>query len=109
MKKNNLDERQEQKLLQIEHNGCWMAFWMLLASLFVQQMIFGIGEWKYVAGEWIVFMCLALYLCISCIKIVFLPNGYASLNFKSLKFLPDFFQCFAWPKKPPAAWARPHR
>ena len=68
MKKNNLDERQEQKLLQIEHNGCWMAFWMLLASLFVQQMIFGIGEWKYVAGEWIVFMCLALYLCISCIK-----------------------------------------
>ena len=68
MKKNNLDERQEQKLLQIEHNGCWMAFWMLLASLFVQEMIFGIGEWKYVAGEWIVFMCLALYLCISCIK-----------------------------------------
>lgn len=68
MKKNNLDERQEQKLLQIEHNGCWMAFWMLVVSLFVQQMVFGIGEWKYVAGEWIVFMCLALYLSIGCIK-----------------------------------------
>ena len=28
MKKNksNLDERQELKLLKIEHNGCWFAF-----------------------------------------------------------------------------------
>ena len=66
--KNRLDERQEQKLLQIEHNGCWFAFWALLVSLFIQQMIFGIGEWKYVAGEWIVFMCLALYICIGCMK-----------------------------------------
>ena len=66
--KNKLDERQEQKLLQIEHNGCWFAFWALLVSLFIQQMIFGIGEWKYMAGEWIVFMCLALYLCIGCMK-----------------------------------------
>ena len=23
MKKNNLDEMQEQELLKIEHNGCW--------------------------------------------------------------------------------------
>ncbi len=66
--KNKLDERQEQKLLQIEHNGCWFAFWALLMSLFVQQMIFGIGEWKYVAGEWIIFMCLALYICVGCMK-----------------------------------------
>ena len=66
--KNKLDERQEQKLLQIEHNGCWFAFWALLVSLFIQQMIFGIGEWKYVAGEWIVFMCLALYICVGCMK-----------------------------------------
>ncbi len=66
--KNKLDERQEQKLLQIEHNGCWFAFWALLLSLFIQQMIFGIGQWKYVAGEWIVFMCLSLYICIGCMK-----------------------------------------
>ena len=33
MKKNsNLDERQEQTLLRIEHNGCWLAFWGLLAA-----------------------------------------------------------------------------
>ncbi|MDD7312724.1 MAG: hypothetical protein PUH78_09820 [Clostridia bacterium] len=29
--KNNLDERQEQTLLRIERNGCWFAFWALLA------------------------------------------------------------------------------
>ena len=28
--KSNLDERQELKLLKIEHNGCWIAFWGLL-------------------------------------------------------------------------------
>lgn len=33
MKKNksNLDERQELKLLKIEHNGCWFAFWGLVS------------------------------------------------------------------------------
>ncbi len=66
--RNKLDERQEQKLLQIEHNGCWFAFWALLISLFIQQAIFGIGEWKYMAGEWIIFMCLAFYLMIACMK-----------------------------------------
>lgn len=66
--KNKLDERQEQKLLQIEHNGCWFAFWALAASLFIQQMLLGIGEWKYVAGEWVIFMCLALYLMFACVK-----------------------------------------
>ena len=34
-KKSNLDERQEQGLLKIEHNGCWLAFWgLLIAMLF---------------------------------------------------------------------------
>ena len=66
--KNKLDERQEQKLLQIEHNGCWFAFWALLVAMLVQQAIFGFSNLKYVAGEWLVFMCLALYLAISCIK-----------------------------------------
>ena len=62
--KNRLDERQEQKLLQIEHNGCWFAFWALLLSLFIQQMIFGIGEWKYVAAFWtFVIMAVLLFIC----------------------------------------------
>lgn len=66
--KNRLDEMQEQKLLKIEHNGCWLAFWGLLISIFVQQFIYGQGEWKYVTGEWIVFICLDLYIVFSCMK-----------------------------------------
>ena len=39
MKKNNLDEMQEQELLKIEHNGCWLAFWGMLAVMAI--MIWG--------------------------------------------------------------------
>lgn len=63
---NRLDEMQEQKLLQIEHNGCWFAFWGLAVSLLAECCL-GL-EWKYLAGEWVVFMCLALYMTIACIR-----------------------------------------
>ena len=66
-KRNNLDERQEQILLKIEHNGCWFAFWALLAALIVQQFIFG-SDFRYIIGEWIVFMALAIYLCVACLR-----------------------------------------
>lgn len=65
--KNNLDERQELELLRIEHNGCWIAFWGLLVVMVV-QLIAGIHGLENLAGEWMVFMCLAFYLMISCIK-----------------------------------------
>ena len=65
--KNNLDERQELKLLKIEHNGCWLAFWGLLIALTV-QMVLTPDEPKAMAGEWIVFMALALYLSVACMK-----------------------------------------
>lgn len=68
MKKNNLDEMQEQKLLHIERNGCWFCFWGLLVSIIVQLLIFGPENIKALAGEWIIFMCLALYISISCMK-----------------------------------------
>lgn len=70
MKKMNikLDERQEQKLLHIERNGCRLAFWALLASMFIQMGISGIENFRVIAGEWIVFMVLALYLGLSCLK-----------------------------------------
>lgn len=64
----NLDEMQEQKLLKIEHNGCWFAFWALLASIIVQTIIFDDFTMRSVSGEWIVFMCLSLYLAIGCLK-----------------------------------------
>lgn len=68
--KNKLDEMQEQKMLKIEHNGCWFAFWGLLAALFIQVLIYGYGNdsWRYMVGEWIVFMCLALYIVIDCLR-----------------------------------------
>ena len=64
--KNYLDERQEQQLLEVEHRGCWLAFWGLLIALMVQQ-IMGV-ETAQMAGEWIVFMVLAAYLVIACAR-----------------------------------------
>lgn len=67
---NKLDEMQEQKMLKIERNGCWFAFWGLLAVLFIQIIIYGYGDesLRYMAGEWMVFMCLALYITIDCLR-----------------------------------------
>ena len=65
--KSNLDERQELKLLKIEHNGCWIAFWGLLIVMLI-QMIVGNDSIKNLAGEWVVFMSLVLYLSIDCVR-----------------------------------------
>ena len=65
--KNNLDERQELELLRIEHNGCWLAVWGLLIVMLI-QLLTGIDGARNLVGEWAVFMCLALYLTIACIK-----------------------------------------
>ena len=66
-KKSNLDEHQELELLKIEHNGCWFAFWGLIASMVIQAFIFDLDA-KLLAGEWFVFMALALYISIACLK-----------------------------------------
>lgn len=58
--KNKLDEMQEMKLRGIEQNGCWFVFWALLAAMMI-QLAMG-AEMKQLVGEWIMFMCLALYL-----------------------------------------------
>ncbi len=65
MKKNNLDEMQEQALLKIEHNGCWLAFLGLLGALLVEGVL-GFGM-RAMAGELVVFMGLSLYICIDCL------------------------------------------
>ena len=66
MKRNNLDEMQEQELLKIEHNGCWLAFWGLLAVMGVQMVMRVPG--RQMLGEWIVFMVLSLYVAIACLR-----------------------------------------
>lgn len=67
-RKNNLDEMQEQELLKVEHNGCWLAFWGLLIAMIVQSFALGNIDFKVLAGEWIVFMVLALYLAFACVR-----------------------------------------
>ena len=64
--KNKLDEMQELELLKIEHNGCWLAFWLLLLSMIVQSIVYREMSFKILAGEWVVFMIMALYLAFSC-------------------------------------------
>ena len=66
--KSNLDERQEQRLLRIERNGCWLAFWGLLIAMGVQMVMSKGEDVGRVAGEWIVFMVLACYKVWACMK-----------------------------------------
>ena len=76
MKTNNmLDERQEADLLKIERNGCWFAFWALLAAILVQQ-IMG-RSWEELAGEWVIFMLLAVYISVACLR-----RGIWSRNYR---------------------------
>ena len=66
MKKSNLDEMQEQEMLKIEHYGCWMAYWGLLAAMVIQMVMRVPGA--QMLGEWIVFMALSLYIAIACLR-----------------------------------------
>lgn len=69
MKKNksNLDEMQEMKLLKIEHNGCWFAYWALTAAILI-QIVMGHTGIEYIGGECLVLVLLCVYLSVSCVK-----------------------------------------
>ena len=67
-KRSNLDEMQEQEMLKIERGGCWLAFWGLLDAMAVETILFGTADYKTIAGEWIVFMVLALYMAAACVR-----------------------------------------
>ncbi len=65
----NLDEMQEAKLLKIEHNGCWLAFWGLVIAMIVQLFTTDAADLpRTLAGEWILFMALAVYLGEACLR-----------------------------------------
>ena len=66
--KSNLDEMQEATLLQIEHNGCWLAFWGLLAAIVVELFVFGVENMRYIIGEWVVFLALCVYMAEACLR-----------------------------------------
>lgn len=65
--KNQLDEMQEQKLLKIERNMAWLAFWGLLIAMAVQMFAYG-ADIKSVLGEWLLFMTLCVYMVTDCLR-----------------------------------------
>ena len=66
-RKNNLDERQEQILLKIEHNGFWLAFWLLLAVMIIQEIAFG-GDIRVFGGECLILLVISVYVLVSCLR-----------------------------------------
>ncbi|MGC6177489.1 DUF6773 family protein [Lacrimispora sp. 38-1] len=68
-KKNNLDEMQEQKLLKIEHYGFWFVYWGLLAAILLQVTLAADVKnlFHNIAGEWLVFMFVSIYMLIACL------------------------------------------
>ena len=75
MKKSNLDEMQEQKLLQLEHQGLWLTFWLLIAAILVQAIL---GEGFYeIIGETVILLIISIYLCVGCLR-----NGIWDRKFK---------------------------
>lgn len=66
MKKNNLDEMQEQKMLQLEHTGFWLAFWGLVADITIQVMMGGYLD--HIMGEAAVLTGISVYMIFGCLK-----------------------------------------
>ncbi len=67
-KDNLLDEMQEQKLLKIEHNMAWLAFYGLIAVILGQLVILGAQGARQLLGELLVFFCLCIYLIVDCVR-----------------------------------------
>ncbi len=68
-KKNNLDEMQELQLLKAESRGFWIGFIGLAAAIAVQAFLYGVNSaGDMFLGEFIVFLCMGLYLIGSCLR-----------------------------------------
>lgn len=65
--KNNLDERQEQTLLKIEHNGFWLAFWALVIGILAQTIIFD-ADINTIVCELAILIIICCYVVIACLK-----------------------------------------
>lgn len=66
MKKSNLDEMQEQKMLKTEHNAFWIVFYGLLAAI-AFQVILGCTP-QSILGECIVFFSICAYMVVSYLR-----------------------------------------
>ena len=65
--KNNLDEMQEQKLLNFEKNGFWIAFWGLFLGIYI-QLAMGNGSIEYIGCEAVVLLIISIYLLVNTIR-----------------------------------------
>ena len=78
MKKSNLDEMQENKLLKIERNGYRIAFWGLIAVIIIEQVIGMIkNEPMDIVGECVILIIMCIYVLVASIK-----NGIWDRNSK---------------------------
>ena len=66
MKKNNLDEMQDQKLLKLEEYGFWIMFWALAAAIVI-QLVTG-AALREVAGELIVLALGSVFIAAGTLK-----------------------------------------
>lgn len=66
--KKEIDERQQADLNRVTGYGYWIAFYLLIAAILVEGPVLGrpFREW---AAEWAVFMVMAVYEVIACIRI----------------------------------------
>ncbi|MBQ8236801.1 MAG: hypothetical protein IJZ39_01450 [Oscillospiraceae bacterium] len=66
MKKSNFDEMQEQRMLQIEHTGYWLAYVALLAVIVIQAILW--GDISTLIGELIVVLVICTHMVACCLR-----------------------------------------
>ena len=66
MKKSNLDEMQEQKMLRLEHSGYWLAYAALLAVIVIQAVFW--GDIENLIGEIIVMLVICTHMVVGCLR-----------------------------------------
>lgn len=69
-KTTQMDEMQEQKLLKIEHIGCWLAFFGLVIVIIAQALLhFDQANFmERVLGEFVLLFVLGAYLVFACLR-----------------------------------------
>lgn len=68
-RKSNLDEMQDLQLLKAESRGFWIGFIGLAVAMAIQAFLYdaeSMGD--MMSGEFIVFLCMGLYLIGSCLR-----------------------------------------
>lgn len=66
MKKSNLDEMQEQKMLRIEHRGYVLAYAALLAVIVIQGIVW--ADFSQLVGELVVVLVMCTHAVASCLR-----------------------------------------